>query len=1386
MTKKFNSKNKVLGYLLILLGLFGSSTINKSQAQTYCSVGSYIGCLSGAYTYFDIERVIFRDVSGNVLLDKAADGCNFGTTTSPGSAGQGYTLISSKPSFTLSSGTKYSMEASSSYGQGTTGYTGYTVYFYVWIDLNRDGDFTDAGEYQSTGWAGAPTGAAPGTSGTLAKNFFTVPCNLTAGTSRLRIISSYNGYILNAGFSCSSGSSSWYYGEAEDYTVNLAMPTSLAAGFFMPSTAFVGTPVKMTNNNQTGYISHQWDIDANNTVEYNTTNATHIFPTAGTKSVQLKSTNCLGRDSITKFITISAPTSKPVVDFVSNTNEIERFGTVNFLDLSTQGPTYWSWYMYDPVDSAGTRADVESYNFNLIGSNPYQNANPAVFFNRTGDYTVCLQTSNGQGPSSILCKKNYIRVTPFKDNNMGAGTVQPIYESSGNIIDDGGRTGNYSKNRIDYATIIPCGAKKITLTFSQFKLGTNANLKIFDGTDASFPPLHSGSGFTSTNKPVGPIIATSGAMYLYFTTDGSVPDSGFIASWVTEKGAVAAPIASFSIPDTLYNPNSYTYINTSQNVLGKTDYIWSIEPGYGEVGYTKDLDYALLTDNTYDVTLEATTCIGTSKFTKSVVVVTPHTKAGLDFNASNRRPSTGDIVTLTATGTPANKAIKADKFKWNFFPGTVQYQNGTSSSDQVIQVKFTAKGKYTVSMRGWNSLDSSATSNQVIKSDYVIVVEHCIPILSISPSSDIAINNVTLSDLNGIRLIDNNSLTNTTTGYDDYTSTNIKASLSFGGMYNISTSRSTNINPMSRKIWIDYNIDGDFDDAGELIASESPALTNNFSQNFTVPDISKAFEGQTRMRVGTSYSTDPNEPCGAGSGKPNANRLGEFEDYRIILVNDGQPPVLTLNNDDTLYLEVGTTYTEYGATAMDPSEGNISSKITITSDLDMAFTGIYYLTYNVKDAGGNAALPVTRVVYVVKDQTAPSITLNGSDTVWVEVYGTYNEDGANATDNKDGNITNAIVISGKVNTSLLGTYILTYAVNDVAGNSASKQRVVIVRDTQKPVIANTDADVNNEVKVQIVSVFIDRTTVTDNYPNPTLIATPGSSGPVDTRFKGTYPVIYDAMDVSGNKADTKTYKYLVDDYIGPIITLNTLDTIIHPVNRAYSPVQAKVDDNYYNNTQVSITQTSNVNAFKLGTYYDEYTATDGSGNITKRRRTVRVVDQEAPIIGGSAMNVGLYSTVDASEGLTITDNYDAPSVLLPKLQVVFNNLNTYVEGIYSVTFRVADLSGNLSMPYERTIWVSRNFPTIQGSISTLDKDKAINVYPNPSTGIVNISYNFATPETMEVQVYNATGSLVAELNNIHGQNGVQTIDLGNEASGLYTLRMRVNGRQITRKVSIRR
>jgi hypothetical protein len=190
--------------------------------------------------------------------------------------------------------------------------------------------------------------------------------------------------------------------------------------------------------------------------------------------------------------------------------------------------------------------------------------------------------------------------------------------------------------------------------------------------------------------------------------------------------------------------------------------------------------------------------MGYDKYTKKITVVTPHEKASLDFLADNRRPNTGEVVTITAMSGIAGKALKADRIIWNFFPNTVSYVGGTGPTDSEIKVTFNAKGKYAVSMRGWNSLDSAATNNSIIKSDYVIVVEHCTPLLGVSSSTDIAINNVKIIDSKNVTLLNNSSFNNLL-GYDDYTNTVQAPKLTFGATYTISLSRLTNVNPMTRK-----------------------------------------------------------------------------------------------------------------------------------------------------------------------------------------------------------------------------------------------------------------------------------------------------------------------------------------------------------------------------------------------------------------------------------------------------------------------------------------------------------------------------------------------------------------------------------------------------------
>jgi len=71
-----------------------------------------------------------------------------------------------------------------------------------------------------------------------------------------------------------------------------------------------------------------------------------------------------------------------------------------------------------------------------------------------------------------------------------------------------------------------------------------------------------------------------------------------------------------------------------------------------------------------------------------------------------------------------------------------------------------------------------------------------------------------------------------------------------------------------------------------------------------------------------------------------------------------------------------------------------------------------------------------------KDDLPPVLTLNGSDSVAIALNSNYNDEGAFATDEKDGNITANIYIVNTVNENKIGEYTVTYSVIDKAGNEA--------------------------------------------------------------------------------------------------------------------------------------------------------------------------------------------------------------------------------------------------------------------------------------------------------------------------------------------------------------
>ncbi len=89
-----------------------------------------------------------------------------------------------------------------------------------------------------------------------------------------------------------------------------------------------------------------------------------------------------------------------------------------------------------------------------------------------------------------------------------------------------------------------------------------------------------------------------------------------------------------------------------------------------------------------------------------------------------------------------------------------------------------------------------------------------------------------------------------------------------------------------------------------------------------------------------------------------------------------QAPTIALNGDAKIELRVGETFTDPGATASDPEDGDISSDIQVTGSVNTSEAATCVLKYNVSDSEGCKANEVTRTVVVgmCKEWTATNST----------------------------------------------------------------------------------------------------------------------------------------------------------------------------------------------------------------------------------------------------------------------------------------------------------------------------------------------------------------------------------------------------------------------------
>jgi PKD repeat protein len=401
------------------------------------------------------------------------------------------------------------------------------------------------------------------------------------------------------------------------------------------------------------------------------------------------------------------------------------------------------------------------------------------------------------------------------------------------------------------------------------------------------------------------------------------------------------PVADFSADQTTVMATS-TVQFTDLTINTPSSWSWTFAGGTPSSSTAQNPSVTYNTPGVYDVTLVATNSTGSDTETKvGYITVTTLQPPVADFSASATNISAGDSVTFSdlSSNNPTS-------WSWTFTGGTP-----ATSTEQNPTVTYNTAGVYAVTLISTNASGSDTET----KVDYINVAE--------KPYCSAQGNNWSYEWIGRVQIgtFDNPS---GAAGYTDFT--NLFVNLTAGDTVNVTLtpefSSTTYIEYW--KIWIDYNGDHDFEDAGEEVFSGggTSAVVNG---NFTVQS---GIDTTTRMRVMMKYNAAPTSSCETFS-------YGEVEDYTaVISPGTPQPPVA-----------------DFSASATVINEGD---SVTFT-DLSTNNPNAWDWTFN----GGNPAVSTLQNPTITYDTAGTySVTLvatnaEGSDTETKVNYITVNAAG---------------------------------------------------------------------------------------------------------------------------------------------------------------------------------------------------------------------------------------------------------------------------------------------------------------------------------------------------------------------------------------------------------
>ena len=481
---------------------------------------------------------------------------------------------------------------------------------------------------------------------------------------------------------------------------------------------------------------------------------------------------------------------------------------------------------------------------------------------------------------------------------------------------------------------------------------------------------------------------------------------------------------------------------------------------------------------------------------------------------------------------------------------------------------------------------------------------------------------------------------------------------------------------------------------------------------------------------------------GNGATVPGARQEGAraADDVDGTNMPNGQPPikgpdetapVVTLNGAASIITFQNQTFTDPGATANDNRDGEVS--VQVSGNVDTSTLGSYPLIYSATDAAGNTgSANRTVIVSVYIDLVAPIITLIGDNPTNLDFGEAYIELGATASDNDDGDVTANIETTGSVDSSISGTYTITYTVSDTAGNEGTATRSVTVgpepgitliptKSLYAPgeaiAIEYTEGSGSNK---DWIGVYLTSNPPIDGSFNvaATLWSyTNGSAGTInwsDNIADGDYIAVLYSNDSYNFYGEVGYFSVgSSPDVTAPVITVNGGAVSVEQFS-AYNDAGATANDDRDGNVSVQVS--SNVDTNTVGSYTVTYSASDAAGNAaTPATRTVIVTayeDNVAPIItlsGASIIELELNEAYIES-GATASDNVDGD---VSANIVISGSVDSSTAGTYTITYSVSDAAGNSTVATRNVTVNEEYFDTIPPVITlngassiTLDFEEA--------------------------------------------------------------------------------